>query len=560
MDNIIVSIVVLAIAVILQIISFRRTQHQRNILKSIFPESPEKDLATEYDELSTSVKIAYTNEKKKSYIFQDIVSAINNYLSKNQGATDYSTLKDITDRQCDAVETQIEATAPVPIYIGLCGTLIGIVLGVGILGYGGGIESLLAPPTISEPVTVESINDLRSLEHPDAGQKVVVKSTGDTYIYSQSSLWEKVEDAGANGIRDLLRGVAIAMLTTFIGVFLTILGSFSYRDSTEVNERNKNKFLNWMQGELLPQMKHNIASTLTILQQNLSKFNRDFSSNSQNLNKIFEGINTTYKENATLLRAVQKLDVDGMAQANIRVLKELQACTDRINDLNRFLEQSNYYITSVTSLNSNLNDHLDRTKLIENLGEFFKSEVEQIQLRKEAVSKAIGDIDLEVQKSMESLSKHTCDQYQKLTAATSTQHLEFMKAIESQQAALNRKLEETSLIIDELKNLSDVKDGINKVAEATSAQSAKMDELLKFEKSIRSIATRNDILNGKIERLVNDIHSLATQSSPVPTDWNMNSMERKFRIPLWAIIASCSIGAVIVTTCIIVILNAFRIL
>ena len=147
-------------------------------------------------------------------------------------------------------------------------------------------------------------------------------------------------------------------------------------------------------------MKHNMASTLAILQKNLTKFNKDFATNSQNLNKIFENINTTYKENATLLEAVQKLDVDGMAQANVRVLRELQSCTEQINDLHTFLQQSNQYIARVESLNSNLSDHLDRTKLIENLGEFFKSEVEQIQLRKEAIYKAVGDIDLEVQKSI----------------------------------------------------------------------------------------------------------------------------------------------------------------
>lgn len=141
MGNIIVSLVVLAVAVIFQIIAFSRTQHLRTTLRKIFPESPEEDLSTEFDEWNTSVQITYANEKKKSKIFQSIVDAINNYLAKNQGATDYSTLKDITDRQCDAVEAQIDTTAPVPIYIGLCGTLIGIVLGVGILGYGGGVSN-----------------------------------------------------------------------------------------------------------------------------------------------------------------------------------------------------------------------------------------------------------------------------------------------------------------------------------------------------------------------------------------------------------------------------------
>ena len=563
MGNILVSLVVLAVAVIFQIIAFNRTQRLRTKLKKIFPERPEEDLFAEPDETNATVQITYANEKKKSKIFQSIVDAINNYLAKNQGATDYSTLKDITDRQCDALEAQIDATAPVPIYIGLCGTLIGIVLGVGILGYGGGIESLLGAPAVTEQViSVDSKSELPATEKLDTGQKAVVKSTGDTYVLSEQGQWEPYEDAGANGIRDLLRGVAIAMLTTFIGVLLTIIGSFSYRNSTEDNERKKNKFLNWMQGELLPQMKHNMASTLVILQKNLSKFNRDFATNSQNLNKIFENINTTYKENATLLEAVQKLDVDGMAQANIRVLRELQACTDQINDLHTFLQQSNQYVARVESLNSNLSDHLDRTKLIENLGEFFKSEVEQIQLRKEAISKTVGDIDLEVQKSIDCLSKHTGTQYEELTAATSKQHLAFMKAIDAQQEALNKKLEETSLIIEELKNLVDVKESMNKIADATAAQSDKLDQLLKLEESIRAMATKSDTQSGKIDRLTDAIHSLATRSVSAQSNGVMTvpvPAEPK-KTPLWAIITGCTTCAVLIGTCIIVILKVFDVL
>lgn len=563
MVNIIISLVILVAAVILQIIAFRRTQKLRNTLKKIFPEKPEEDLSTEFDEWNASVQITYANDKKKSSIFKDIVDAINNYLQKNQGAADYSTLKDITDRQCDALEAQIDTTSPVPIYIGLCGTLIGIVLGVGILGYGGGIDSLLGAPTVTEePITVESLAELPNTIALDKGQKAIVKSTGDTYILSELGEWEKYEDAGAVGIRDLLRGVSIAMLTTFFGVLLTIIGSSSYRDSTEENERKKNKFLNWMQGELLPQMKHNMASTLTILQKNLTKFNRDFATNSQNLNKIFENINTTYKENTKLLEAVQKLDVDSMAEANVRVLRELKACTDQINDLHAFLEQSNKYLASVESLNGNLSDHLDRTKLIENLGEFFRDEVKQIDLRREAISRAVGDIDLEVQKSFDSLKTHTGKQYESLTEATSTQHLEFMKAIEAQQAALNKKLEETSVLVEELKNLKDVKESMGRVADATIAQSQKLDQLLKLEESIRTLASTSGNQSSKIDRLADAVRNLVENGVPAQANGviQMPLPPRRARIPLWAIISGCATCAVVIGTCVIFILKAFGIL
>ena len=101
-------------------------------------------------------------------------------------------------------------------------------------------------------------------------------------------------------------------------------------------------------------MKHDMASTLIILQKNLAKFNKDFASNSSNLNDIFKNINTSYKENTKLLEAVQRLDVNAMAEANIKVLQELQACTNEINDLHTFLDQSNRYLKSVEVLNGTI--------------------------------------------------------------------------------------------------------------------------------------------------------------------------------------------------------------
>lgn len=543
MESMIISVIVLAVAMVLQFMAFSKTQAYRHKLKQIFPTSPEDDLTTELDDEGLSVQIQFQNTKKRSAVFTGIVDAINNYLKKNQGAADYSTLKDITDRQCDAVEAQIEATAPVPIYIGLCGTVLGIVLGVCVLAFGGGLDSLLTVSDSSENLTPVVTTISQATENLDANK----------------------DDVGAEGIKMLLQGVGIAMLTTFIGVLLTIIGSWTHKNATGESENRKNKFLNWMQGELLPQMKHNMASTLIILQKNLAKFNKDFASNSQELNKIFGNINTSYRENTKLLEAVQKLDVDAMAEANIRILRELKACTDEINDLHSFLEKSNRYLASIEALNNNLSDHLDRTKLIENMARFFQDEIQQITYRKSAISKAVEDIDLEVQKSLEGLSKHTGQQYQALTDSTSKQHLEFMKAVEEQQKALNHKLEETSIIVDELKNLVGVKESLNKMVEVTTVQNEKMDKLLAFEESINSLISLTGKQGDKINTLAESVRSLVEKGIPVQyieKDSLANAANRssKVKFPIWAII-TCSVTCVVVVgTCVVFILKAFGVL
>ena len=133
-----VSGIILLIAVFCQLWSFARTVRLRQQLEAIFPKQPDEDLSAGLAEDDVSVQICYKNKRKHSRQFERIVSAINNYLKKNSGAADYSTLKDITDRQTDTLEAQIDALVPVPIYLGICGTVLGIVIGVGVLSFGEG--------------------------------------------------------------------------------------------------------------------------------------------------------------------------------------------------------------------------------------------------------------------------------------------------------------------------------------------------------------------------------------------------------------------------------------
>lgn len=499
MINIIISLLILVVAFYFQLKYFKQTQETRKTLNDIFPSDPDKNLRAEQDEQKNAVQIIKGSDEEYSETFKEIISAINNYLEKNEGAADYSTLKDIADRQCDTIDEQIDATAPVPIYFGLCGTLIGIVLGVGVLGFGGGIDSLMG--TSKTDYTVESEENLRGISSVIVGERAAVTETGKTYYFNESGSWIEEEDRGSQGITDLLRGVAVAMLTTFFGVILTIIGSSTYKESSRENERKKNLFLNWMQGELLPQMKHDMMSTLNILQKNLNKFNKDFSDNSRQLNDIFANINTTYEGQAEVLRLIEKMDVNNIATANVQVLQELQACTDKISTLKEFLIQSDGYLTNVKALNKNLSDYHERTKLIENMGKFFKDEIKQIEIRKAAISEAVADIDSEVQNSFKAFSEHAEKEYGALTDITTKQHGALLEAIDSQQESLNKKLSETRQIVEDLQNLVGIKESMEKIAGKTEEQNSKMDKLLSLEESLKVLVENSNSQNTKLATL-----------------------------------------------------------
>src|SRR5690606_12907848 len=116
------------------------------------------------------------------------------YLYNNQGSvSDFHILKDIVDRNCESKEEEINTQIPIPIYYGLMGTMIGILLGVIFLMASGGIKNIIA-----------------------AGS--------------------------ASGIEGLLWGVGVAMLSSIIGIIMNVDASRIHKSNKVEVERRKNDF------------------------------------------------------------------------------------------------------------------------------------------------------------------------------------------------------------------------------------------------------------------------------------------------------------------------------
>lgn len=525
--------ILVGICLVFQGLAFADTLKKRIQLRNIFPKQSDHAMSL-VDREDDGKQILVRKNVHSCKVFDEIINTINRYLSHNKGSADYAILKDITDRNCDAVEAQIEATASIPIYIGLCGTLIGIVLGVAVLGFRGGIDALFDTTPV---VMVESLSEANS-ELRTEGSKVKTKD-GNVYEFSGGQ-WGLYKNPGEEGIKNLLQGVGIAMLTTLFGVLFTIIGAWSSKRSSKVNEEKKNGFLSWLQAELLPQMSNDLGQVIFQMQRNLTKFNNTFASNTSQLDSVLKGINTTYEDQTRLLKAVEKLKIDEIATANIRVLQELKECTDEIEKLGQLVSNTTEYITKVDNLNSLLSSHLDRTRLIENMGQFFREEVTQIEQRKHAIANSTADIDANMQRAFGQLREHTDREYQQLGEALANKHAEFLRAIEAQQEALNRKLEETSQLVQELKNLTAVKESMEQLALAEQSQNAKIETL------VNASAEQNEKIKALVE-CVNKIAATATsqntrldqlqaavvKSSEKTVEVNVKSPVVKTKVPLW---------------------------
>lgn len=433
----ILELAIIVIIVYYQFHYFNINSKRRKDLQSIFPEHPDDNLvaAKDFDGV-TQIEV---NDFDNQLLIEDIIAPINAYLDKNKGATDYHIIKELTDRSCDTVQEEVDSYNPVPLYLGLCGTMLGIIIGIVFLWVGGGLGALLAEAP-----------DVSGLA-PDIATKILEDSRA----------------AASRGIQHLLGGVAMAMLASFCGVFLTIRGTKLTKNAVSKNEEGRNKFLSWIQCNLLPKMSTDVVSTLGNFYSNLSEFNNTFADNSRELKSAFDAIKRAYQGQTEYTKELNKLDVV-KAQA---AFAALGSATDKINDLNIFLKDSSEYIAKVVALSEKLDTADSRTHAIEQMGEFFKNEIEQINVRKTMLSQTVGEIDLNLQNSLRGLQTSTTDEVARLQEHLAKVYVSFQNAVNDQQELLEKKLSESSLYLEQFKRLETI--------EGQLAKLGVLDEILK---------------------------------------------------------------------------------
>ncbi len=78
---------------------------------------------------------------------KEINRVLNNYLIRNKGAaSDYGLIKDVVERNCNSLEEEIETQTPWPLYFGLMGTMLGIIVGIGDIAINVGFDQFVEKP------------------------------------------------------------------------------------------------------------------------------------------------------------------------------------------------------------------------------------------------------------------------------------------------------------------------------------------------------------------------------------------------------------------------------
>ncbi|WP_299989371.1 MotA/TolQ/ExbB proton channel family protein [uncultured Pontibacter sp.] len=316
------------------------------------------------------------SDSQNSKVFENVLNSINTYLIRNKGAaSDFNLIKDIVERNVDAYDEKINLSVSVPLYLGLAGTMLGIVIG----------------------------------------------------LFNMSDLSGALSGTSANeqlgeGIDILLGGVKIAMIASFVGLLLTIINSaFVYKGAKSKVEAKKNDFYTFVQTELLPVINQSFAGTMESLQRNLFKFNSEFSGNLTKLTGLFHS-NFEYLElQDRMIQNLEKIDIAKVAKYNVNVLKELKESTQQFVKFNTYLNQVNSMIDSSKQLTSKLNDAIDRTEdfhvIANSLGskfdqsqqllDFLSSHFKDLQDRSHLIQTTVADVDNVMTEAVGQLKEHT---------------------------------------------------------------------------------------------------------------------------------------------------------
>jgi hypothetical protein len=323
----------------------------------------------EEDEFINQNEVSLINPNEKvNIIFDEILLAINVYLLRNKGAAaDFNLIKDVVERNLDMEEDDISHTVTVPLYLGLMGTMVGIVFGL--------INLFL------------------------------------------------VSDTNADfDIKAFLGGVSIAMFASFWGLFCTVANSsLNLKNARRSLEIAKNTFYTFLQTELLPVLNQSVSSSIHTLNSNLVKFNDNFSINLNKLNGIINKNYDSLIAQEKILQALDSIDISEFAKANIKILKELKSSIEEIDKFNNYLKDLNYLMNTTSRLTNSFDDILSRTNNFYGLAEkldnriemsdkllhFLSEHFQQLEGRGDIIRSSVVKVEDVMIKSLKQLEEHT---------------------------------------------------------------------------------------------------------------------------------------------------------
>lgn len=227
--------------------------------------------------------------------FKGIILSTNAYLIKNKGvASDFGILKDICERRLQAEDEKISESLSTPLYLGLCGTFIGIIFGVLGMILGGGIST-------SSDITLKS--------------------------------------------------VAIAMTASLIGLTLTMWNKVRvYQKESAKLENAKNDYFDFMQRELMPSLSLGVSGTLVSFKDVLGDFISKFGNNISGYAETARLMNKNLENEHLVLQEINNLNMTKVSKTIAESFASLKESSDELKNFKEYQSILNRTIMKIDNV------------------------------------------------------------------------------------------------------------------------------------------------------------------------------------------------------------------
>ena len=280
---------------------FRSTHIKLNELSRFFPS---KKWETSGDEEHLTL-IAVPEESKNA---QELVSEINDYITKTNGAVEYAVIKDKTERRIDSLYEFATSKISFPTHLGLMGTFFGVYIGLKCFNAG-------------------------------LGQ-------GDGGITDQM-------------IKELIGGIIVSMMTSLIGLVLMTISNIHASSVQKKVDAQRDEFFEFLQMSVIPTLGTNVSSSLNRLRSTIGNFEpsfraviEEFKTAFRDCTDMFKG---TFAENAEVLtKSVAEMG-SNMTLINENIQKQDQLLAtlrqrEMVVTLDKFVSAADSFDSVTTSI------------------------------------------------------------------------------------------------------------------------------------------------------------------------------------------------------------------
>ncbi len=281
-------------------------------------DSNEMTPISEYAELTPVIenyqKIVLKSDERST--FDEALNSINDYLKENRNSIlQFEIISDICNRKIDEELETVESEVPIPLYVGLIGTIVGIIFGL---------------------FSIAADENIASVENFSLGS--------------------------------LLSGVGVAMVASLIGIGLYVFNSIKgIIPAKHFVLEKKNNLFDFIQSKLLPRVNKDLGDVFNELKVNLDSFNESFERNINNASRSWESNRETLENQEKILAALQNIELGKVAEANIKIYRELNENIESLEQFNQYLTNLNEMINSTQNVSSRLDNILRETDEVVNI-------------------------------------------------------------------------------------------------------------------------------------------------------------------------------------------------